>query len=609
MAIDWRDLLIRENKTPGSIATQTITTPRDHRQIRNFIESFESAENDIANNQEISDNNVERLVRFNSIDLDNISRILQALKDKYEESPLIVLSQRFNTLLDNFTNDVETYDELAKFIEEEIENIDNKKSNWRMDFQQRINYTNKEELLQNLETVMKKGNIDGTIINQLIRLLPDITHQSIRAERTSRQNITTEINYTVGPIERFKEVLQEQITFDKFNDLFRYLVNEKWLTPIEFYSFYISGSQQGQFDVRSPMYTLFKILQFKDRQDIFSVAIEGAIMGRKEQVGGTQAKTFRLFISDYLSGKTKAVTKEESERYKLLNYEDRITMEDEKIQRINLPKTDPTSLKPAYDKWLEGHKAFMGTYAKTQEDFKDMYKERFYNNIDKGSIFTLCIPHVESEGTVELTNFLTDGQWPSNISESSPKMILKAYLYIIDNFSKLGHSNVQIENLLQKLRTICNDITEIEYEVERDEGPEKRKLFARNKKGKLTLSQTKIEGIIGLDNINKLIEAFITEFKEAINATSEGICKSIHSAVERNIGKRSISKYTILSRTEPKLVRDEKRVDGKLVTGKIKEEKDDKGNPVTISRKEGTFQEWIEDIGDKATPLILRRSR
>ena len=47
LAIDWRDLLIRENTTPGSIATQTITTPRDHRQIRDFIESFESAENDI----------------------------------------------------------------------------------------------------------------------------------------------------------------------------------------------------------------------------------------------------------------------------------------------------------------------------------------------------------------------------------------------------------------------------------------------------------------------------------------------------------------------------------------------------------------------------------
>ena len=226
LAIDWRDLLIRENKTPGSIATQTITTPRDHRQIRDFIESFESAENDIANNKQISDNNVERLVRFNSIDLDNISRILQALKDKYEESPLIVLSQRFNTLLDNFTNNVETYDELVKFIEEEIENINNKRSNWKMDFQQRINYTNKEELLQNLETVMKKGNIDTTIINQLINLLPDITRELIRSERRSRQNITTEINYTVGPIERFKEVLQEQITFDKFNDLFRYLVNE-----------------------------------------------------------------------------------------------------------------------------------------------------------------------------------------------------------------------------------------------------------------------------------------------------------------------------------------------------------------------------------------------
>ena len=66
--------------------------------------------------------------------------------------------------------------------------------------------------------------------------------------------------------------------------------------------------------------------------------------------------------------------------------------EDEVIQRIKLRRTDPTSLKPLYDAWLQDHEAFMGSYTKTEDKFKQMFREKFQNNIDKSSIFTLSIP-------------------------------------------------------------------------------------------------------------------------------------------------------------------------------------------------------------------------
>ena len=118
--IDWKDLLIRENATPGSIARQSIKTPREASAVKSFIDDFESAEKDVAANNEITNPNVSRLVRYGSIDLENISRILQALKDKYEESPLIVLSKQFNNLLDAFTQDPDQYDRLSKFVTETL---------------------------------------------------------------------------------------------------------------------------------------------------------------------------------------------------------------------------------------------------------------------------------------------------------------------------------------------------------------------------------------------------------------------------------------------------------------------------------------------------------
>ena len=599
LAIEWLDLLIRENRTPGSIAAQTITSPRDHRQIRDFIERFESAENDIANNEEISDNNVERLVRFNSIDLDNISRILQALKEKYEESPLIVLSHRFNTLLNNFTNDVGAYDELEKFINEEIESINNNRNDWKMDFRQRINYTNKEELLENLEVVMKKGNINNTTLTQLINLLPNITRKLIIADRENRPNIETETNYLVAPEAQFIDILESnKVSLEKFTDLFRYLSAEGWLT--ERLDFYTTGVKQGEFNVRSPMYTLFRILKFKEDEYIFSVSAEGALMGRKEQVSDNQPKLYRLFIRDYLSGKINTskreerVTPEESIDYNQLSHENQKIREDEVIQRIKLRRTDPTTLKPLYDTWLQEHKAFRGSYVKTEDKFKEMYKEKFQNNIDKSSIFSLSIPFNENEGTAELTNFLTDNVWPSNIDEASPKMILKAFLYVMGEFSMLGYSDVQPEKLLQQLREIINAVRELEYSVERYGETEQRKLFERGIEG---LRPQAIEGIIGMDNINTLMEAFITDFKQAIADTSNAICKSIHSAVEENIQKRSQKKYNISSRKQPKLDR------------RGREIRDDARNIQYENRTTGTFQEWLADIGVQSERLIVIKYR
>ena len=608
---DWLDILIRENKTPGNIAAQSIKTPSDHRRIRGLVESFESAENDITNNKDISDKTVSTLIRRKSIDLDNVSRLLEALKEKYEQSPLIVLSHTFNTLLDNFTKNVDTYNELEQFINEKIEYISERRSDWKMDFQQRVKYTNKEELLENLETVMRQGNINNTTLTQLINLLPNITRNLIIADRENRPNIKTETNYLVAPLEQFIDILKSnKVTLEKFNDLFRYLSAEGWLT--QRLRFYTTGVKQGEFDVRSPMYTLFKILKFKEDEYIFSVSSEGALMGRMEQVSDYQPKLYRLFISDYLSGKIVAskeeetVTPEESQDYIGLSYEDKKIREDEVIQRIKLRRTDPTSLKPLYDAWLQDHEAFMGSYTKTEDKFKQMFREKFQNNIDKSSIFTLSIPFNENEGTAELTNFLTDNVWPSNVDEASPKMILKAYLYVMDNFSKLGYSNVQTEKLLRQLREIVNAVRELEYSAERYGKTEIRKLFEHGIEG---IRPQMIESLTGIDNINKLIEAFITDFKQAILETSDAICKSIHSAIEENIEKKSQKQYTISTREEPKLVRDEKIIDGRLVaTGKVREKgKDAKGKLETTTRTRGTFHEWLADIGDLATRLIVKK--
>ena len=319
-----------------------------------------------------------------------------------------------------------------------------------------------------------------------------------------------------------------------------------------------------------------------------------------EQVSDYQPKLYRLFISDYLSGKIVAskeeekVTPEESQAYTGLSYEDKKIREDEVIQRIKLRRTDPTSLKPLYDAWLQDHEAFMGSYTKTEDKFKQMFKEKFQNNIDKSSIFTLSIPFNENEGTAELTNFLTDNVWPSNIDKASPKMILKAYLYVMDNFSKLGYSNVQTEKLLRQLREIVNAVRELEYSAERYGKTEIRKLFEHGIEG---IRPQMIESLTGIDNINKLIEAFITDFKQAILETSDAICKSIHSAIEENIEKKSQKQYTISTRKQPKLDR------------RAREIKDDAGNIQYENRTKGTFQEWLADIGDLARRLIVEKYR
>jgi len=591
--------LIRENATPGSIARQSIKTPREASAVKSFIDDFESAEKDVAANNEITNPNVSRLVRYGSIDLENISRILQALKDKYEESPLIVLSKQFNNLLDAFTQDPDQYDRLSKFVTETLYPDDSYEPviTNLAEFRDRIVYSDKEELLDSLEAVMLNEEIRSEPFDKLIKLLPNITRTLILSDRENRADIKTEYTYTVAPLVRFTDVLKgNKTTLEKFNDLFRYLVNENWLKD-NIYKFYTGGVRQGEFDVRSPMYTLFKILKFTEREDIFSDPAMGAVMGRREQLTSRRPTLFRLFITEYLSGKISGVTKEEADDYNRLSYEDKTTREDEEIERITLPKTAANSLKPNYDEWLVNHRAFMGEYAKTEKSFEQLYRNTFQGDIDKGSIFSLCIPRKENEGTVELTNFLTDDSWPSNISEADAKIILKAYLRIIEDFSKLGFSNIDTNKLLQNLRNITSDIRELEYTVTRRGETETRKLFTYNKDtGNLNPPTARsLDNIKGMENINKLIEAFITDFKQALDETSEAICKSIHSAVVDNIDKRSIKRYNILVRREKKL---DKR--GKQM-------KDTSGNVEYISRKEGTIQEWIQDFGGKDEPLITAR--
>ena len=289
--------------------------------------------------------------------MENISRILQALKDKYEESPLIVLSKQFNNLLDAFTQDPDQYDRLSKFVTETLYPDDSYEPviTNLAEFRDRIVYSDKEELLDSLEAVMLNEEIRSEPFDKLIKLLPNITRTLILSDRENRADIKTEYTYTVAPLVRFTDVLKgNKTTLEKFNDLFRYLVDENWLKN-NIYKFYTAGVRQGEFDVRSPMYTLFKILNFTEREDIFSDPAMGAVMGRREQLTSRRPTLFRLFITEYLSGKISGVTKEEADEYKRLSYEDKTTREDEEIERITLPKTAANSLKPNYDDWLVNH--------------------------------------------------------------------------------------------------------------------------------------------------------------------------------------------------------------------------------------------------------------
>ena len=598
MVSEWEEVIIRAKVNPEDFAKQALIKVRNITKnseivaLERLIQEYSIAAEQLEKTGDVEETQVKHHLSREYITKDLIPTILKGLQEALDsyDGPIIDKVNEFNQMLLELEDDPEVFmQKIVPFLENEydkwmtqsngktIPEHDVGLSSPRKYFESKIEINDKDEIISSLEALAKKPNIDTTLWQKLINIIPDkygITRQRILTGQRKRK-------YQMVPKERFNEtILNPHTTRQKFRDLLSNLQKARFLSGnIGKFLLKAERGEEG-LEVDSPYLMLYNTVKGNLKNNLFGRATQGAIMGRTEHVGesgGGYTKIFRNFAQDYIAANPEEIIDEE-----------------QIIDRANLPVGTPTSLRELYDEWLSNSNLKLGPVAK-KRTMADLYGDVKYSqrgvidrilsegvkitDTDVAEIFKICLPpdNQMDDNIAELRV----NSFPEKFDEANAYTILSAYIYVLDTFNP---SN--IDGLLSDLAKIRDDMLSLTYQTSRDKrrGNPPRPVFTYSDNGKIRdyteeLEQSDVSAII------QQIENFITELKNQLEATSSNILEVLYNSIETNLNKDGQGLFTI-----PTKQLDREGDEGRKGGGRT-----GKPNPLGETKRtnKGTIQEYL----------------